>query len=118
MEALLNVTMKLGTAPEDRRLVPEVHTHDILKGDLITLQAMGYRYLVHVLDITPETVTLEIQGLSTTDGRHDGKYRQPGAFRRYSLPRNMPLSLTIPMLEKGPTWVFEWTDGREVKQYA
>ncbi len=118
MEALLNVTMKLGASYEDRRLPPEVHTHDIMKGDLITLQAMGQRYLVHVVDITPETVTLEIQGLSTTDGRRDGKYRQPGAFRRYRLPRNMPLSLTIPMLDEGPVWVFEWTDSGAVKQFA
>ncbi len=118
MEALLNVTVKLGSPYEDHRLPPEVHTHDIMKGDLITLQAMGQRYLVHVVDITPETVTLEIQGLSTTDGRRDGKYRQPGTFRRYTLPRNIPLSLTIPMLEKGPVWVFEWTNRGPVTQYA
>ena len=116
MDALLNVTMQLGSSYEDRRLPPEVHTHDIVKGDLITLQAMGQRYLVHVVDITPESVTLEVQDLSTTDGRRDGKYRQPGTFRRYILPRNMPLSLTIPMLDKGPIWVFEWTNNAAVRQ--
>jgi hypothetical protein len=118
MEALLNVTKKLGSSYEDRRLPPEIHTHDIMEGDLITLEAMGQRYLVHVVHITPETVTLEVQGLSTIDGRRDGQGRQPGIFRSYTLPRNSPLSLTIPMLEKGPTWVFEWTNASPTRQFS
>jgi hypothetical protein len=109
MEALLNVTKKLGSSYEDRRLPPEIHTHDIMEGDLITLECMGRRYLVHILDITPDTVTLEVQGLKTADGSRDRRPHQPGVFRRYILPRNIPLSLTIPMLEKSPIWVFEWT---------
>jgi hypothetical protein len=109
MEALLNVTKRLGSSYEDRRVPPEIHTHDIMEGDLIALEALGQRYLVHVLDITPDTVTLEVQGLKTTDGSRDGKLHQPGVFRHYILPRNIPLSLTIPMLEKSPIWVFEWT---------
>ena len=109
MEALLNVTKRLGSSYEDRLVPPEIHTHDVIEGDLITLEAMGHRYLVHVLDITPDTVTLEVQGLKTTDSSRDGKPHQSGVFRRYILPRNIPLSLTIPMLEKSPIWVFKWT---------
>ncbi len=108
MEALLNVTKKSGPSYENRRAPPEVHTHDILEGDLITLEAMGQRYLIHVLDITPESLTLEVQGLCAGDGHRDGKAWNPGAVRRYTLPRNIPISLCIPMADKGPIWTFEW----------
>lgn len=104
MEAFLNVTVQQPSGYEERRVPPETHIHDVLRGDLITLEAMGQRYQVHVAAITPETLTLEVQGL--TDGH---RINQPARPRRYVLPRNGTLSLSAPTSNKGPTWTFEWT---------
>ena len=106
MEAFLNVTLQRPSGYEDRRLPPEIHIHDVLRGDLITLEAMGQRYQVHVAAITPETLVLEVQGLSPTEERRKG---QSPNMCRYVLPRNRALSLSAPTLDKGPTWTFEWT---------
>lgn len=103
MEALLNVTQRY----TDRPTPPEVHIHDVLLGDLITLEAMGQRYQVHVTEITEDTITLEVQGLDQThENTHPFSSR---LLRRFTLPRNSSLSLAIPTMDKGPTWTFEWT---------
>ncbi len=104
MEAFLNVTKQQPSGYEERRVPPEIHIHDVLRGDLITLEAMGQRYQVHVAAITPETLTLEVQGL--TD---DHRRSQPSRPRRFVLPRNSSLSLSVPASDNGPTWTFEWT---------
>jgi hypothetical protein len=104
MEAFLNVTMQQPSNYEARRVPPETHTHDVLRGDLITLEAMGQRIQVHVAAITPETLTLEVQG-PTNDHRKNQSTRP----RRYILPRNSTLSLSAPTPGQSPTWTFEWT---------
>ena len=106
MEAFLNVTVQRPSEFEDRRNPPEIHQHDVLHGDLITLESMGQRYQVHVAAITPETLVLEIQGLRLTEEHRRG---HTSSFRRYVLPRNSSLSLSTPTQDKGPTWTFEWT---------
>ena len=105
MEAFLNV-VKQGTFSrvDDRSIPSEIHTHDVLLGDQIFLEAMGRRYCVHVVDITPETVVLEVEGLIDD---HD-RSRSTAFLRRYILPRNSSLSLSIPMQDHGPTWTLEW----------
>ncbi len=111
MEALLNVTMKHWSNFEDRRVPPEIHTHDVLLGDLIMLEAMGRRYCVHVAEITPDTITLEIEGLSLIDGHRENQSPNPRCLRRFTIGRNSSLSLAAPLVDTGPTWTFEWSPG-------
>lgn len=111
MEALLNVTMKHWSNFEDRRVPPEIHTHDVLLGDQITLEAMGQRYCIHVAEITPETITLEIEGLNSLGSYRDNQLRNPRCLRRFTIPRNSSLSLAAPTAEGGPTWIIEWSPG-------
>src|SRR4051812_23125507 len=104
MEAFLNVKKQLsgyGQTPL------EIHTHDVLLGDLITLEAMGQHYQIHIADITPDTIILEVQGLTPLDGQ-TYIHNSPFFYRRYSLPRNSTLSFAIPMIDNGPTWTVEW----------
>ena len=111
MEALLNVTMKQWSNFEDRRVPPEIHTHDVLLGDLITLEAMGQRYCIHIAEITQETITLEVEGLNLTDDHRENQLRNPHRLRRFTMPRNSSLSLAAPTVDGGPTWTIEWSPG-------
>jgi hypothetical protein len=110
MEALLNVITQRETECDDHRTPLEIHTHDVLRGDRITLEAMGQRYLVHVAAITPESITLEVEGLRPVDEHQESLRFSPHILRRYSLPRNSSLSFSIPMMEHSPTWKIEWAD--------
>jgi hypothetical protein len=110
METLLNVITQRETAYNNHRTPLEIHTHDVLRGDLITLEAMGQRYLVHVAAISPESITLEVEGLRPVDEHREGLRFSPHILRRYTLPRNSSLSFSIPMMEHSPTWKFEWAD--------
>jgi hypothetical protein len=101
--------MKQWSNFEDRRVPPEIHTHDVLLGDLITLEAMGQRYCIHVAAITPETITLEVEGL--TDGHRENQLHNPRSLRRFTIPRNSSLSLAAPTVDGSPTWTIEWSPG-------
>ncbi|MCC7448512.1 MAG: hypothetical protein IT324_13915 [Anaerolineae bacterium] len=111
MEALLNVTMKQWSNYEDRRIPPEIHTHDVLLGDQIILEAMGQRYCIHVAEITPETITIEVEGLSSMDDHRAYHRHNPRCLRRFTIPRNRSLSLAAPTADGGPTWTIEWSPG-------
>ena len=104
MEAFLNVTKQVSGY---ERIPSEIHTHDVLLGDLITLEERGQRYQIHIVDITADSIILEVQGLSPIDG-HNGRFYSPRVLRRYTLPRNSTLSFAIPMKDNGPTWTLEW----------
>lgn len=106
MEAFLNVTRKRSSFYEDRRTPPEIHLHDVLGGDMITLEGRVRRYQVHVTSITPETLVLEVQGLRPTGSSHDNPVPN---LRRYVLPRNTSLSLSAPSPDEEATWTFEWS---------
>jgi hypothetical protein len=109
MEALLSVTTKCWSDLSDRRVPPEIHTHDVLHGGLITLEAMGQRYQVHVTDITPDGITLEVEGLSPVGEYREGKKRGARVLGRYTLARNGSISLSVPKMDRAPTWTIELT---------
>ncbi len=110
MEAVLNVITLRDDGYDDRRTPPEVHSHDVLGGDRITLEVMGQRYLIHVAAVTPDSMVLDIEGLRPTDDHRDGLRYSSHVTRRYTLPPNSVLSFSIPMMDHSPTWKIEWTD--------
>ncbi len=110
MEAVLNVITLRDDGYEDRRTPPEIHSHDVLGGDRITLEVMGQRYLIHVAAVTPDSMVLEIEGLRPIDDHREGLRYSSHVTRRYTLPPNRSLSFSIPMMDHSPTWKIEWTD--------
>ncbi len=110
MEAVLNVITLRDDGYDVRRTPPEIHSHDVLGGDRITLEVLGQRYLIHVAAVTPDSMVLEIEGLRPIDDHRDGLRYSSHIARRYTLAPNSALSLSIPMMDHSPTWKIEWTD--------